>query len=179
MLYSGVLAIILGSGVWWLVSEWLNNRSFSYLDYYTGYNLESGPGLSSVVFQAQGITGFLLRVLYALVSPIPFVGVRFEEQFQGSLTLVHYMFLPFLVLGALAIAKGRTGSGLLLAFALFFLMTLITFTFRHTVVFFPYAALIAAIGFAEYRHYKQVIWGTTATTFCGGAIIYVLLKGGL
>jgi hypothetical protein len=179
MVYLAVAVLLLCSDAWWMISEWLAERSFAYADYYIEHNLNNAPGLSSLILTAQGFTGVMLRCVYGIISPIPFLGMRFEEQYQGSGSLINYAFLPFFGLGLLVIVRRKIALHWLLAFVLFYSMTLFTFVFRHSVVFFPYAALITAVGYAEYRPYRTVIWGTVAAGGVSVAVLYFLLKYGI
>ncbi len=169
----GGLAVI---GLWRIGLDWVLNWVDSYAQIYTDYRLGVASGLSNIIFSTPLPISIILRVFYGLIVPLPFVGTRFEELYQGTGTLVHLFFLPFLILGFRKPFYSPSKGLWVLSFLLFYSMNLVTFTSRHIVVYLPYAALIVGWGYARHRKYRVPIW---LTMLCGGValtIVYAILK---
>lgn len=156
--------------------EWALQRLAFYSQYYTEYRLDMSSGLSNVIFAAPLPISIPLRFLYGLVSPLPFVGGRFEELFQGIGTVFHYFFLPFWGLGIICLIRRPYGRLWIWAFILFYSTAMITFTSRHVVVYMPYAALITAQGFALYGRHALKIFLTIIWSGVALGITYLMLK---
>lgn len=155
---------------------WALQRLGFYMQYYTEYRLDTSSGLSNLIFAAPLPVSIPLRFAYGLISPLPFVGQRFEELFEGAGTVVHYFFLPFLGLGFAYLVRRPFGRLWVWAFILFYSTAMLTFTSRHIVVFLPYAALITAQGFAVYSRYAGSIFLGVLWLGCLLATSYLVLK---
>ncbi len=171
-----VLLMVVGAGMHQAVTKWTVERASSYADIYTGYILDSTTGMSASVFGSSGPVGLALRTAYGLIIPVPFLGQRFEEKFQGAGTLIHYFFLPYLALGAYRAIRRREHPHLVMCFAIFYSMMLFTFTFRHIAIFLPYGALVATYGYQHYRKYSTIILLGTLAAGLSLVVVYASFK---
>ncbi|MBN1920601.1 MAG: hypothetical protein JW892_05110 [Anaerolineae bacterium] len=171
-----ILCVLMGIGLWHIGFGYIISRMTFYGQSYTTYRLGISSGLSNYIFSAPLPISLVLRVFYGLIVPLPLVGQRFEEMYQGLGTLVHMFFLPFLFLGLRQPFCSRSKGLWVLSFLVFYGMNLATFTSRHIVIFLPYAALVAGWGYSRYRKYRAPIW---LAVFCAGvalAIVYGIMK---
>lgn len=147
--------------------------------YYATYRVEvTGGGLSTVVFQTPPPLGYVLRVAYALASPIPIPGPNLDELARDSGTIVHLMFVPYLVLGLGMTFRLKAWRAVVAAFGLLFVgMAMFTFQIRHIVQYLPFAALIAAWAFDHHRRSYPSVFGSVLILLSVLAITYVGLKG--
>jgi len=177
--------VVLGIGLGWLatrLSPILSADTAFFLwqaETYTSYRVEEvGGGLSAVVFQAPPPLGYVLRVLYAFASPIPIPGPNLDETWRDSGTIVHLMFLPFLLAGLGLAAKRTEWLVVLAAFAVLFVgMAMFTFQVRHIVQYLPFAALIAALGYERHSRWRDDVFATVLGTLGAMAVLYFVLKG--
>lgn len=155
------------------VTGWVNSLDETQ-ESYTEYRLGlAGDGLSSFVFGADPPFSYLLRTIYALITPLPVLTTEIERLWISIGTVVQYLFLPFLGLGIIYSALDRSKWILLLAFALFFGGTaLISFTSRHISQFLPYAVLLAAIGFTYSQRSRKFLLLFAVYTCLWLAILY-------
>ena len=140
----------------------------------------TGGGLSLVVFESTLFpVGWLYRTLYALVSPLPVEFSSIDKAWQSIGTIVHLLFLPFWWLGILRAARDPGWRHVLVAFvALFIGMAMFTFTFRHITQYLPFAVLLTALGYENYRgRHTNVLFGMAGL---GGVlgVMYLALKVG-
>jgi hypothetical protein len=158
------------------VTGWVNRldeTQESYAEYRLGL---AGDGLSRFVFGADPPLSYVLRTLYALITPLPVLTTEVERLWISIGTVVQYLFLPFLGLGIIYSALDRSKWILLLAFALFFGGTaVVSFTSRHISQFLPYGVLIAAIGFRNSQRNRNALLFLTAYLGLWLAILYATL----
>lgn len=171
-----ILCGFMGIGLWQIGLDYIMDRITFYTQNYSTYRLGVSSGLSNYVFSAPLPISLILRVFYGLIVPLPVVGQRFEEMYQGLGTLVHIFFLPFLFLGLRRPFCPRSRGMWLLSFVVFFCMNLVTFTSRHIVIFLPYAALITGWGYASYRKYRMPVWLAVSCMGMALAIAYAVMK---
>lgn len=147
---------------------------------YTQYRLGMSDGLAAYVFSAPVPLTYVLRVPYALITPLPILSAQLERLWLSAGTVIWYLLLPFFVLGFIRSVHSRSKSLLLGAFLLLFGGTvLISFSQRHISQYLPYGILIAEMGWERYRaHRIPVLLGATWLG-CGLIIVYVVLKAGL
>lgn len=146
---------------------------------YTVYRVGLSDGLSAYVFGAPAPLNFILRVPYALVTPLPILSTSPDRLWLSVGSLLWYFLLPFLIIGLVHTAGDRSKVQLLGAFVILFGgMALITFTSRHISQFLPFGTLIAGIGLERYRRYRTTIW--LLTGWFGGCLVlaYTFLKYG-
>ena len=119
---------------------------------YSSYRVGLSDGLSAYVFRARPPLSFVLRALYALVSPIPILSTEPERLFLSAGTVLQFSFLPFLGLGLLRAVRDPSRWYLLVAFLLLFAgFALVSFTWRHLTQVIPVAAVLAATGYPGTR----------------------------
>ena len=96
-----------------LISAYVIAQFYGYLSKNVLYNLELfelyseyrigdsvGGGLSSIVFETAIFPfGWIYRVLYALISPIPVSYDTIDKAWLSIGTIIHLLFLPFLWIG--------------------------------------------------------------------------------
>jgi len=111
-----------------------------------------GGGLSSIVFNSSLLPfGWLYRIAYALVSPLP---VSYGDPIIAYLsfgTIIHIFFLPYLFYGIYYLLKKNVAQEVLVFWVmLFFGMAMLSFQGRHMVQFLPFAILLAGVGWENY-----------------------------
>lgn len=144
---------------------------------YTYYRMGLSDGLSAYVFGAPVPLTYALRILYALVTPLPVLSQQLERLWLSLGTAFRYLFLPFLALGFIRAARERSKRQLVSAFLLLFSgAAFISFTSRHIAQFLPYAALVAGMGFERYRRYRFTVWLAALWLGSGLALAYFVLK---
>lgn len=181
--WVGWCVVLTAGAVWGVMTQFeaISARITEYTKeaiYYATYRVEvTGGGLSAVVFETPPPLGYLLRIAYALASPIPIPGPNADELVRDSGTIIHILFVPYLLLG-LGVARRRNPwMPLVAAFLLLFIgMALFTFTIRHIVQYLPFAALIAALGFEHHRRGRVWIFTFVVGTLVVLALTYVSLK---
>lgn len=176
IVHGTTVSVLVCLGVWLLGLDWMLRRVSFYTEHYTGYRADLAIGLSSAIFSAPLPLSLALRSVYGLVVPIPFLGRRFEELFQGMGTLLHLYFLPYLGLAVSHLVRRRTGRLWVICLGLFYGMYLLTFTSRHIVVVLPYAALVAAHGYLFYRRYRVQVGFAVVGIGVFSAVLYSSLK---
>jgi hypothetical protein len=111
-----------------------------------------GGGLSMVVFETPPPLGWILRTAYALVSPFPELNTNLYQVWLNLGTAVQSLFIPFVFFGYRMAIWNRRWWVVLSAFTLLFIgMAMFTFQIRHIVQYLPFAVLIAAFGYEQYR----------------------------
>ena len=137
-----------------------------------------GGGLSSIVFETAIFPfGWIYRVFYAIISPIPVSYDTIDRAWLSIGTIIHLLFLPFLWIG---IKRGMQNSSwklIMVAFLLLFVgMSMFTFTFRHIVQYLPFGVLLTAYGIEQYQgNYKYLCLIMGGTGFIM-VLIYIILK---
>lgn len=138
----------------------------------------TGGGLSSIVFESSLFPiGWLYRIAYALVSPLPVAIFPIDKAWLSMGTIIHVMFLPFMWMGVKKAIWHPQWRLIVFSFALFFIgMVMFTFTIRHITQYLPFAILLAALGFESHRSSHQNIMLTMG--LIGGflGLTYIVLK---
>lgn len=143
---------------------------------YARYRIGLSDGLSTYVFGAPAPLTYLLRAVYALVTPIPVLSRKLERLWLSIGTTIRYLFLPFLTAGIVLSLRDRAKRQLLSGFVLLFSGTaFISFTSRHVVQFLPYGALLTGIGFERFRRRKFAVWIAMVWFGFGLVLAYVVL----
>jgi len=144
---------------------------------YTAYRIGLSQGLGAYVFATPPPLGYILRIGYALISPLPTLSFQVERLLLSLGTLFQYFFLPFLALGFLWAIRQRSLWPLFTGFTLLFLgMALFTFAERHIVPFMPLAVILVALGYERYRHLRIPIWLALYWLGIGVFVLYILLR---
>jgi hypothetical protein len=144
---------------------------------YTAYRTGLSDGLAAYVFGAPVPLNYLLRIAYALITPIPVLSLELDRLWLSAGTVIWCFLVPFLVLGFIHAIRDRSKLQLVGAFALLFGATaFISFAERHISQFLPYAALIAGIGLDRYRRNRAAIGITTLWLGLCLALAYLVLK---
>ncbi|MBX2997177.1 MAG: hypothetical protein KF893_01610 [Caldilineaceae bacterium] len=155
------------------ISDRLSYSQENYANYRTGM----ADGLSSYVFNASPPLGYVLRIGYAVITPLPIPSTQLDRLWLSVGTLLQFAFLPFVGLGLLWAIKRRYTWPMLAAFGVLFGgMAFFTFTGRHIVQFYPYGILLAALGYLHYRRYRYLIWLLLGWGGVGLAVVYMLLR---
>lgn len=138
----------------------------------------TGGGLSLIVFQTPLFPiGWLFRTAYALVSPLPVSFRPLDYAWLSLGTIVHILFIPFLLMGLRRAAVHPAWRYVAIAFVLLFIgVAMFTFTGRHIAQFLPFAILLAALGFEHYRGNPRLV--LLAMAGFGGTLgaLYVVAK---
>lgn len=144
---------------------------------YTDMRLENSEGLSNYVFTTPPPLGYLLRILYGFILPLPVFKKEIELFYMKNGTLLHYIFLPYFILGIFKSIQNKSDIILTFTFGiLFFGMVFFTYQVRHITQYIPYAALITAMGYKEYSAYKIKIWMSMVWVGLTLVICYFSLK---
>jgi hypothetical protein len=138
----------------------------------------TGGGLSSIIFESSLFPiGWLYRIAYALATPLPVEFLPIDKAWLSIGTVVHFMFLPFLLIGLRKAIGYPAWRLIVVAFILLFIgMAMFTFTARHITQYLPLAILLTALGFESHRGDLQKIFLTTG--IIGGCLglTYIVLK---
>lgn len=147
-------------------------------DRYSVYRVDvTGGGLSAVVFNTPPPMGYVLRVAYALISPLPALSSRLYEVWLSVGTIIQFFFIPFLFIGIVLSIRDRFRWVLIGAFVMLFVgMAMFTFAGRHIVQWLPFAIILASIGYERYQSYCTTIFGSMGLLGMAMAITYVLIK---
>jgi hypothetical protein len=144
---------------------------------YTEYRLGLSDGLAARVFGAPVPLTYVLRIPYALITPLPVLSKQLERLWLSLGTVAWYLLLPFFVLGFAHSARCRARFQLLGAFLLLFGGTaLISFSERHVSQFLPYGILLAGVGWERYRRHRIPLFLGILWLGCGLSIGYMVLK---
>lgn len=173
-------SLLLVVGAYLFSTAFINSSVLRFIEQageYSEYRTQLSGGLSSVVFNTPAPLGSILRIAYALVSPLPILSDKLHEQWVSLGTVLHFFFVPYLFAGVYIAARDLRRSVLLASFTLLFTgMAFFTFQARHIAQYLPFAAVLAAIGYERYSHLRYRV------CFCGAGlglllmIVYLLLK---
>lgn len=149
------------------------------IDDYTDYRLNiAGEGVSSIIFKQQLFpVGWISRVVYALVSPLPVIYKRFDVAWLSFGTMLHILFIPFLGIGIKNAFSEKAWRHVLILFIFIFIgMTMFTFTIRHIIQYLPFAILLSSLGFDTYRGDPKKVWFVMVIIGLLLVVIYVIVK---
>jgi len=153
---------------------------FGSIDRYAMHRLGnvSYIGMSNIVFEEPLFPiGWLYRTAYALVSPLPVAYETLYSAWTSLGTIIHILFIPFLLLGLKGTASALGWRTLASTFVLLFIgMAMFTFTDRHMTQFLPFAILLAARGVENYENHPLRVWLFMGLAGASLAIIYVSLR---
>lgn len=151
----------------------------SQINPYLVYHVETtGGGLSTTVFTTPGLAGFALRAVYLLISPLPLPTTELDLGWYRSNTLVQLFYLPFFFIGVPIAMRDKARRLVVLAVVLLFsAVAFITFQERQIVQYYPFAIVIAAIGYESRRHRRKYYFSATVVLLIGLGVTYYSLKG--
>lgn len=133
-------------------------------------------GLSQILFDLPQPLQTVGRIGYSVITPLPFVVQKIEWQILGLGTLVQLFFVAYLALGLKTIVKSPQVLPLLATFVIVFLgYAMGTFTFRHITQWFPFALLIAGIGYSSYKRRRVLIFTIAWFVFLILCVSYITL----
>jgi len=147
-----------------------------FLVYENYTNLRSSGGLSSLVFSHSFLPfGWILRILYAFVSPLPVVYFPLYMASISIASLLHIYMLPYFFRGLFKFKSTLFYYFSFLYFGYFLLMAFLTFTFRHIIYFLPFYYIIVYAGYlrAHNRRLKFILQSIVLFVF---ALVYILIK---
>lgn len=185
--YTGInvigvtLALIIAGAFCFIFAEYIDQEMaelFRQGVSYSEYRVEeTGGGLSAVVFKTHPPMGYLLRVAYALISPLPVLSSKLYEIWLSVGTIIQFFFIPFLFIGIVKSIRNRSHWVLLCAFVTLFVgMAMFTFQIRHIVQCLPFAVILASIGYEQYRSCRATIFGSMGLLGIAMAMMYLLIK---
>jgi hypothetical protein len=127
---------------------------------YAKYRVQTvGGGLSTVVFETPPPIGYVLRIAYALITPIPVLSSKIYLLWISMGTIIHILFLPFLFGGLFLARRYMYWWTTLSAFLMLFIgMAIFTFQGRHIVQYLPFAVLLSALGYERYWYQRHIIF---------------------
>ncbi len=130
--------------VMWIFME---EKILGYAVRYTEYSLEQSSGFSRFVFGQPILPfGFVSRVLYLVVNPVPVFSSKIEEIWLSLGTIIQVVCLPFFLIGLRKMVRRRL-LFIPFCFVIFYgMVALTTFTFRHFIFFFPFGVIVTAYG---------------------------------
>ncbi len=148
-----------------------------YQEHYTSYRSNRSDGLASYVFMTPPPFGYVLRIAYALIAPLPVPTMQLDRLWLSIGTMIQYLFLPFFSLGIIVSLGNRSKWPLISAFVLLFAgMALVSFSDRHIVQFLPYGAILAAVGYERFGKYRLSVWLLMGLTGIALIAAYIFLK---
>lgn len=138
----------------------------------------SGGGLSTIVFSTPIFPmGWIYRTAYALVSPLPVKFIPLDYGWLSLGTVVRLLFLPFLFMGVRRAIKDPVWRIVFVMFLMLFSgMAMITFTFRHITQFLPYAVLLTALGYENYKKNPMKVFYSMGTAGLLLGLLYLTMK---
>ncbi|MFZ3577513.1 hypothetical protein [Virgibacillus sp. DJP39] len=158
-------------------------RINKFINGYTNYLLEGSSGFSSFVFSQSILPfGFILRMFYAFMSPFPNIFGLFKDVPGILLDFTNLLIYLAVVVQILAIPfifkRILKFDWVSLAFlTLFFAIILTTFTFRHSIIYYPFLVALAVDGFmSSSKKFRSAI--LYSSFFIGTilGLIYMILK---
>lgn len=115
---------------------------------YTELRVGLSSGLAGAIFRAPLPISLALRLIYLAVSPIPIISLEIERLLQSAGTIIQVLLLPFTAIGFWFMLVRRQGLLYLGALVIIFSsVALVTFTGRHILMFYPFAALATGYGY--------------------------------
>jgi len=153
-------------------------KFFWYTSTYSDYILSESTGLGRYVFEQPLLPfGLAARLLYLSVYPLPVLSSEVERLLLSLGTAIQIIYLPFLLTGAFQMMKQKLFH-IPIAFTLFFVgVASTTFTFRHIVLFYPFAFIMIVYGqetTPEKKATEKKLGMVMSLTFF--AVVYLLLK---
>ncbi len=163
--------------------HWFFERIKYLQSYYADYRIGQSNGLAYYVFSAPQPLGFILRIAYLAISPLPVITTRIERLLVDIGTIVQIFLLPFVGIGIWKMLREKYNLHILFAFLVIFCtIASTTFQGRHITMYYPYACLVGCYGYQYYKDRGYRISGIFIFMYfmiifasCG----YILLKGGL
>jgi hypothetical protein len=155
-----------------------------YFAVYTEYNLDSaGSGLSSYVFGQPLLPyGIVSRTLYAFITPFPDIFALFKDIGRLGLDFI-WLFIYVGSIGVLLqlplLAKRLVRfDWLVITFLILFLsVVLVTFTFRHILLYYPFMIAMIVDGYysakRSFRIYSYILMFVSIVVLSAG---YLYLK---
>ena len=146
-------------------------------EYYSNYLDRTVEGLSASVFSiALFPYGIIVRAVYALVSPFPGDILRYKQMFSDIDTffkvivsigvIAQIYLLPYLFMNIRKIDK------MVVLFSIYFMGSiLLTFTFRHFIMIYPFMIILM------FRKFYKTTKNTKLFLFLQESVILVLLAG--
>lgn len=156
------------------------NHFLDQIDSYNEYRSSSdvGGGVSQVIFNTPMFPfGWLYRISYALVSPLPVVFAPLYNLWLSFGTMIQIIFIPFLGMGLWRSITHSVWRYVALIFLLLFLgVAIFTFTVRQLIQSLPFGILLASFGFENYRRDPRYVY---LIGLFGGVILgllYMIIK---
>jgi hypothetical protein len=145
---------------------------------YSTYRTEErGGGLSTIVFSSTPPLSYILRSVYALVSPLPVISSKFYILWLSIGTVFQIFFMPFFFKGIYISLRTRIWWVVVSAFTMLFVgMAMFTFTTRHITQYLPLGVLITALGYEHYRGDRNLVFFTMGGLIGLMVILYLSLK---
>ncbi len=162
---------------------WFFERIQYLQSYYADYRIGQSNGLAYYVFSAPQPLGFILRLAYLAISPLPIITTRIERLLVDIGTIIQIFLLPFVGIGAWKMLREKYNLHILFAFLVIFCtIASTTFQGRHIIMYYPYACLVGSYGYQYCKDNGYRIRGIFLLMYfiiilagCG----YIVLKGGL
>jgi hypothetical protein len=153
----------------------------SQIELYSEYRStgDIGGGLSLVVFETPLFPlGWVYRMAYLLITPIPVVWKPVDTAWQSLGVVIHILFLPFLWIGLKRAIRKVAWQHVVVIFAgLFTGVAIFTFQLRQISQYLPFAILIAALGYEQFsgdpRRVILMMGGVSSLL----GLIFLVLKG--
>lgn len=146
---------------------------------YVRYRSALGEGgISGRIFTAPLPVSLVLRLAYLMVTPLPVLSPEIERSLLSVGTLVQLVALPFVALGvASAWRRWKVWPYLLSLGILYLSIAFVTFSVRHILMFYPFAVLLVAYGYKQYRKRRVALrWVYLGYYFSAIAAVAVYLN---
>lgn len=134
-----------------IVSEAISLMVF-YSDHLATGSRSSGDGLSLQIFLLPQPAQTLMRVVYAVFTPLPVWYEDIERNLLSLGTIIQVVCCGFFVLGFGGALKDYRYLPLVIGFSLVFSSYVFgTFTFRHITQWFPLALIVGFLGYSKHK----------------------------
>ncbi|GAM16238.1 hypothetical protein SAMD00020551_4426 [Mesobacillus selenatarsenatis SF-1] len=141
---------------------------------YSEYLVSGADGLSNLIFSMDLFPfGIIFRTAYAFITPFPNLE-QIESLWLSIGTIFQLLFLPYLFIAF----KNNKYFELKIIFVLIFISIITTtFTFRHIVMYLPFAILLSGQAYFESgREIKKTVLIISYTIFIFLFIFYSIIK---
>lgn len=144
---------------------------------YSKQYLIEDSGISNIIFRSNGFLGYILRIGYLYINPVPMFNNDFIFNYVKFGTVIKILFFPILVKGIIENIKQRHYTELGYFLVLYLSVALTTVNIRQSISYIPFMFVFLAIGYQKISKYEKKIY-YLLLLFCLIVLFlaYVILK---